>query len=126
MQEMTASTCKKTVLELLDGYGSPHFIWQYGEKDCLLGFNESIYWHCIWIIDPSWFSPCQNRQMLDGDNVQEIAEKIYTAFKRSCWLESTLCNGKTIVVKLGDGTGKPEKFMIQYDLLCAAASIEKN
>ena len=114
-----ASTCTKIVLELLDAYGSSHFVWQYGRKDCQLVFSEGIYWHYIWIIDPSSSNQWQNRQMLASDSIQEIAEKIFLAFKRSCWLESTMCGGrKKIVVKLGDGTGKPEEFMIKYELSC--------
>jgi len=125
MSEMMASMCKKIVLELLSAYGSPQLIWQYGEKSCQLGFIESIYWHYIWVIDPNSSNSWQNRQMLDGSSIQEIIEKIYTAFKRSCWLESTLRDGKTIVVKLGDGTGKPEEFMIKYELLGISISKEE-
>lgn len=37
-----------------------------------------------------------------------------------------MCDGKMIAVKLGDGTGKPEEFMIQYELLCTTVNIEES
>ena len=124
MHKMMTSTCKKIVLELLDAYGSPYFVWHYG-KDCQLVFSESIYWHTIWVVKPNASCSSLQRQELRGDSIQEIVEKIFFAFKKSCWLESAMCGGKKIAVKLGDGTGKPEEFMIQYELLCTTVNIEE-
>lgn len=106
----------KLVLDLLSAYGSPQFMWPIGGK-CSLVFSESIYWHAIWIAKPDDLCSSLQRQELRGDSIQEIAEKIFSAFKRSCWLESAMCGGKKIAVKLGDGTGKPEEFMITCELL---------
>ena len=110
------TTSYKLVLDLLSAYGSPQFMWPIGGK-CSLVFSESIYWHAIWIVKPDASCSSLQRQELRGDSIQEIAEKIFLAFKRSCWLESAMCSGKKIVVKLGDGTGKPEEFMIACELL---------
>lgn len=108
--------CEKMVLELLNAYWSSMFIRAIG-RECQPVFAEGLYWHSIWIVglcSSGW----EMDNSLAGDSFQEIAEKIYTAFKRSCWLESTMCGGrKKIAVKIGDGTGKPEEFMMKCELL---------
>lgn len=119
MTSMREKIALELLLDLLGAYGPLQFTWPHRKK-CLPVFAESIYWYYIWIIDPSSSNPQQNRQMLDGSSIQEIAEKIYTAFKRSCWLESTVRNGKKIVVELDTKIGKSEEFMIKYDLLCTS------
>lgn len=107
--------CAKLVLELLGAYWSSEIIRALaGEEEFKPVFIEGLYWHSIWVCG----SGCEMDNSLAGYNYQEIAEKIFTAFKRSCWLESTMCGGREkIVVKIGDGTGKPEEFMLKCELL---------
>ena len=116
------TTAYKLVLDLLSAYGSPQSMWPIGGK-CSLVFSESIYWHSIWIVKHDASCSSLQRQELRGDNIQEIAEKIFLAFKDGGWLESAMCGGKKIVVMLGDGTGKPEEFMMTCELL--GMSIDK-
>jgi hypothetical protein len=114
--ETNLTIAYKLVLDLLSAYGSPQFAWPIGGK-CSLVFSESIYWHSIWVVKPNASCSSLQIQELRGDNTQEIAEKIFLAFKDGSWLESAMCGGKKITVKLGDGTGKPEEFMITCELL---------
>ena len=119
---MSENGIKRLVRELLDSYCSCQILdkWQLGLNECRPVFTHSLYWHTIYIVDPS-ASSCLQKCILRGKTIAEVAAKICSVFKDpSQWLEVELHTGKKITIKPGDGTGAPEKFMIEYELLSSS------
>lgn len=119
---MSENDIKRLVRELLDNYCSCQILdsWQLGINEYRPVFTHSLYWHSIYIVDPSAVS-CLQKCVLRGKTIAEVAAKICLVFKDpSQWLEAELHTGKKIAIKLGDGTNAPEKFMIEYELFSSS------
>ena len=110
--------------QLLDGYGSymlqtvlrqdhtAEQIPMYAEQ--MPVFIEGIYSNAVFICSKA--DVLEPGLVLRGRDAAEVAVAVYDAFKRMDSLVSTLSDGKQICIKLGDGTGRPEKFMIECAL----------
>lgn len=121
---MNEDEAVRLLYQLLDGYG-PCMIQTVLQQDhaaeqmpmyveLMPMFIEGIYCNAVFI--------CSNADVLEpglvlkGRDAAEVAVAVYDAFKRMDSLVSTLSDGKQICIKLGDGTGRPEKFMIECAL----------
>ncbi len=110
--------------QLLDGYGScmlqtvlrqGHMAEQMPMYAELMPvFIEGIYCNAVFIYSKA--DVLKPGLVLKGRDAVEVAVAIYDAFKRMDSLVVILSDGKQICIKLGDGTGRPEKFMIECAL----------
>lgn len=114
----------RLLYQLLDGYGQcmmqtvlrqDHAAAQMPMYVELMPmFIEGIYSSAVFICSKDdVFEP---GLVLSGRDAAKVAAAVYDAFKRMDSLVSTLSSGKQICIKLGDGSGRPEKFMIECAL----------
>lgn len=113
---------KKLVVELLGTYGHFQFIHPMGQG-CQPAFIEGLYWHTIRIAKKGGIP---EKPVLKGKSIEEVVARLCKAFKSSCHLEATMCNGSDkIMVAAGDGTGAVEKFLVECELLGIAGGREE-
>lgn len=121
---MDESEARRLLHQLLDGYGSCilQTVLQQGHMaeqmpmyvELMPVFIEGMYSNAVFICSKS--DVLEPGLVLKGRDAAEVAVAVYDAFKRMDSLVATLSDGKQIYVKLGDGTGRPEKFMIECAL----------
>lgn len=122
---MSENDIKRLVRELLDNYCSCQILdsWQLGINEYRPVFTHSLYWHSIYIVDSSTGS-CLQKCVLKGKTIAEVAAKMCLVFKDpSQWLEVELHTGKKIIIRPGDGTNAPEKFIVEYELLSSSTML---
>lgn len=102
--------------QLLDGYGQcmMQTVLRDHIAELMPMFIKGIYCHMVFICSKA--DVLKPGLVLRGRDAAEVAAAVYDAFKRMDSLVATLSDGKQICIKLGDGTGRPEKFMIECAL----------
>lgn len=111
---------EKIVKELLENYGDLQLLRVFSQAgdgsltELKPTFNEGLYYHEIQITK----SGCQLvSKCLKGRSILELASEIYKTFKHGACLLASTHNGDGVMIGVGDGTGSPEKFMMQCELL---------
>lgn len=108
---MNEDDAKSLIIKLLERYCSCQILsnLQLGIDSCQPVFVDDMWWHTIYIeSDGILESP-----VLKGKDAADVVQQMYSAFEHGCWLSSVLHGGKHIDVKLDDGTGAVEEFMMK-------------
>ena len=108
---MNEDDAKSLIVKLLEHYCPCQILssWQLGVDACQPVFVDGMWWHTIYI-EKSGSIP--ESPVLKGKDTADLVQQMHCAFEHGCQLGSVLHDGKRIVVKLDDGTGAAEEFMI--------------
>ena len=109
---MDENYAKKLALDLLERYCPCQILdrWQLGADACQPVFVDGMWWHSIYI-EKAGSIP--ESPVLKGRDAADLVQQMHSALEHGCYLRSVLHGGKCIAVKLGDGTGAAEEFMLK-------------
>ena len=115
---MDESYAKQLVLDLLERYCPCQVLdnWQLDVSTCQPVFADSMWWHAIYIEKTG---SILESPVLKGRDAADLVQQMHSAFEHGCQLGSVLHDGRRIAVKLGDGTGAAEEFMLK----CAVSGL---
>ena len=111
---------KQLALDLLEHYCPCQILdsWQLGVDACQPVFIDDIWWHAIYI-EKAGSIP--ESPVLKGRDTADLVQQMHSALEHGCQLVSALHDGKRIVVKLDDGSGAAEEFMLK----CAVCGLAR-
>ena len=115
---MNENYAKQLALDLLERYCPCQILdnWQLGIDACQPVFVDDIWWHAIWI---EKVGSIPESPVLKGKDAADLVQQMHCALEHGCQLCSAVHSGKRIVVKLDDGTGAAEEFMLK----CAVSGL---
>ncbi len=100
--------------ELFTAYSHDGCCYQWmslTSRVCQPCFASNIYYCTIWTTGRDG-----STSALKGSSAADVVCSIYRALQDGSCLSSDLPDGKTIAIRLGDGTGVPERFLVGCDL----------
>lgn len=109
---MDENYAKKLALDLLERYCPCQILgsWELGADACQPVFVDGMWWHTIYI-EKAGSIP--ESPVLKGRDAADLVQQMHSALEHGCYLRSVLHGGKCIAVKLDDGTGAAEEFMLK-------------